>query len=192
MSQNTYRKRFWVVISLLILFIAAAGSAAVLSFVSYTGRHERSCRQCHPLIYQLWKDSQGHPAALTTCSQCHARGRTIAPAEFLADDDLTAGLCLSCHEIVLDIGYEIQKQIVKFNHRRHIHEGMVCVDCHRASGHEYMTGGTNRPSIGECQGCHFREFQGPPENQNCLNCHDVLLAPGKGSPLKRAWITSNE
>jgi len=184
MSKTKFRRRFWVIIGTLVLLICTAGGAAVLTLVRYSGRHERSCRQCHPLIYQLWKDSKGHPAQETSCFECHANSHPMVPTEYLADDSLTADRCLGCHEDILDIGYEIKKKIVKFNHRQHIHEGMDCVDCHRSAGHEYMTDGTNRPSILQCQDCHFREFEGPPKNQKCLNCHDVMLAPGKENPSK--------
>jgi len=179
MPKIKRRREFWVVITILFFLICAAASAAVLTLVRYSGRHERSCRQCHPEIYQLWKSSKGHPSQETSCFECHAHNHPLVPPEYIADDDLTAVRCLDCHEDVLDFGYQIKRKIVKFNHRQHIHEGLDCVDCHRTAGHETMAEGTNRPSISECQDCHLKEFQGPPRNQQCLNCHDVILAPGK-------------
>jgi hypothetical protein len=180
MTKTRHKKSFWVLFCILVFLICVGGSGAVLSLFRATGRHERSCRQCHPEIYQLWKDSKGHPANQTSCFECHAGRHLLVPPEYIADDDLTSETCRNCHEDVLDSGYQIKKKIVKYNHRQHIHEGLDCVDCHRSSGHEYMTEGTNRPSIQHCQDCHFREFEGPPKNLKCLNCHEVLLAPGKG------------
>ena len=179
MPRLKYRRPFWIIVSLLVLLVLAGGSGVVLTLVWYSTRHERSCKQCHPQIFQQWKESKGHPAQETSCYGCHAETHPTVPPEYLADDDLTSQRCLECHEVVLDFGYSVKKKVIKFNHRQHIHEGLNCVDCHRSAGHEYMTDGTNRPSIQQCQDCHFREFEGPPKNQKCLNCHDVLLAPGK-------------
>lgn len=177
---------------LLLLFIAAGCVTAFL--VRYSATSERVCRQCHPELSELWKNSNGHPADQTSCYQCHSREFTIspgggnilrhardqlAPPEYLADDELTSQRCLDCHEDVLEPDYVIKKKVIQFNHRYHRGEGLDCVDCHRTAGHEYMTGGTNRPTVTECLDCHIREFEGPPLSQKCLNCHDVLLGPGK-------------
>jgi hypothetical protein len=115
----------------------------------------------------------------------HARDQFVPP-EYLADDELTSQRCLDCHKDVLEWGYQIKKKVIKYNHRIHRQEGLECVDCHRTAGHDYMTGSTNRPSIPECVECHIREFNGPPKSQKCLNCHEVMLAPG------RTWITAGQ
>ena len=103
----------------------------------------------------------------------------LAPPEYVADDELTSERCLDCHEEILNLDYKVKRKVIKFTHRFHIQEGLNCVDCHRTAGHEYMAKGTNRPSIRECLDCHRREFEGPPKNQKCLNCHDVMLTPGR-------------
>jgi hypothetical protein len=92
---------------------------------------------------------------------------------------------LDCHADVLVWGYQVKKQVIHFNHRIHREEDLDCIDCHRAAGHVYMKNATNRPTVLECVECHFREFDGPPKNQDCMNCHDVMLAPG------RAWTVSS-
>lgn len=178
-TKTKYKPPFWAAVCILFFIVIVGGSSTVLTLVRLTGRHERSCKQCHPVIFQLWKESKGHPAQESGCFACHAERHSVVPSEYFADDDLTAKRCLECHENVLDFGYNIKKKVIKFNHRLHIHEGLDCVSCHRSAGHEYMTEGTNRPSIPQCRDCHLREFEGPPKNQKCLNCHDVLLAPGK-------------
>ncbi len=179
MPKTKFKRSFWIYVSFFFLIIFVGGSYIVLSLTRYSTRHERSCKQCHPEIYQLWKDSKGHPFRETSCFGCHSSSHLVVPPEYLADDALTSERCLACHEVVLEYGYTFNKKIIKFNHRQHIHEGQKCVDCHRSAGHEYKTDGTNRPTIVECQDCHFREFEGLPRNQKCLNCHDVLLIQGK-------------
>lgn len=194
MSSPKYKKKGWVFLSLLILIVLIGGGSIGAYLIRYSGTNERVCGQCHPEIRELWQNSKGHPAGQTTCFQCHSpEGRIIpkgwnlvkhsrdqlVPPEYLADDILTSQRCLDCHKDVLDLGYKVKKKVIKFNHRFHHQEGLDCVECHRTSGHEYMRGGTNRPSISECLECHRREFEGPPKNQKCLNCHDVMLAPGK-------------
>ena len=179
MPRTRYRRPFWIIVGSLILVLLIGGSSAVVTLARYSTRHETACRQCHPQIFQLWKESKGHPARDTSCFDCHAEPHAVVPDEYIADDDLTSKRCLECHEDVLEFGYMIKKKIINFNHRQHIHEGSDCIDCHRSAGHEYMEDGTNRPTIRECQDCHYREFEGPPKNQKCLNCHEVLLVPGK-------------
>lgn len=172
--------------------MAVAGLAAYL--VRYSATSNRACAKCHPELVELWKKSEGHPAQKTGCYQCHSQafkipplewnilrqGRDqLVPPEYLADDELTSQRCLDCHQNVLYLGYELKKKIIKLNHRIHNDEGLSCVDCHRGTGHEYLNGGSNRPSASECLGCHHKEFEGPPKSQKCFNCHEVILAPGK-------------
>ncbi len=165
---------------ILIILLGVGGSVAYL--IRYSAMSEKVCEQCHSELIELWRKSSGHPAESTTCSECHSRGKRLIPfvsPEYLADDELTSQRCLECHEDVLEWGYRVKKQVIHFNHRIHKHEDLDCVDCHRTAGHEYLSGGTNRPSVPECLECHIREFFGPPKNQKCLNCHDVMLAPGR-------------
>ena len=177
MAKVKYKRRFWTVLSLLILAGMIIGGAGIGYFVHYSATNHRVCAQCHPELVQLWRDSKGHPSHTTSCYQCHSDH--LVPPEYLADDYLTSQRCLDCHEDVLELGYNIKKKVVKYNHRIHRQEGLECVVCHRYAGHEYLSGGTNRPSIPECIQCHVREFDGPPKSQKCLNCHDVMLAPGR-------------
>lgn len=194
MSSPRYKKQFWLLVGLIVLVILIGGGMVGAYFVRYSATGELVCRQCHPEISELWRKSNGHPADQTGCYECHSRALEFAPKgwnvikhardqfvppEYLADDELTSQRCLECHGDVLNLGYKVKKRVIKFNHRFHYGEGLDCVDCHRQAAHEYMTGGTNRPSIFECLDCHLREFEGPPKNQKCLNCHDVMLAPGK-------------
>lgn len=194
MPLPKYKKQFWLVISIGIVVLILAGGGLSVYLVQYSATSERVCLECHPDIIGLWKESNGHPADLTSCYECHSPGRKvlpsdwnlgkhlrdqIAPPEYLADDLLTTQRCLDCHPEVLDPGYTVKKRVIKFTHRYHIDEGVDCVDCHRTAGHTYMTGSTNRPGIKECRDCHFKEFTGPPKSQKCYSCHDVILTPGK-------------
>lgn len=189
-----YKKQFWVIICLMVIVILIGGGGVIAYLVRYSATDERVCGQCHPELIEMWRKSNGHPAEKTKCYECHSQGLKIipkewnlikhardqfVPPEYLADDELTSQRCLECHIDVLDLGYELKKKVIKFNHRFHIGEDLDCVDCHRRAGHEYMAGGSNRPSVLECLECHRREFEGPPKNQKCLNCHDVMLVPGK-------------
>lgn len=193
MAPSRYSKRFWMVFSLALVLILGGAVAGVAFLVRYTATSGRVCAQCHPQQTEKWKTSKGHPAAITACYACHSKGLEVipkewnifrhardqlAPPEYLADDTLTTQRCLDCHKDVLMLGYAVKKKIVKFNHRFHYGEGLQCVDCHRTSGHEFMSDGTNRPTVSECLECHRKEFEGPPKNQKCLNCHDVMLVPG--------------
>jgi len=194
MCALSYKRQFWTILSLLILFILIVAGGGIGYLIRYSATGEKVCKQCHSELIELWKSSNGHPADSTKCYECHLRGmKTIpsdwdilrhardqfVPPEYLADDELTSQRCLDCHLDVLEWGYQIKKKVIKFNHRIHRQEGLECVDCHRTAGHDYMSGSTNRPSIPECVMCHIREFNGPPKNQKCLNCHEVMLAPGR-------------
>jgi len=189
-----YKKKFRIIIGLALVALIIAVASLSAYFIRYTATSNRVCSKCHPELIELWKKSDGHPAQKTRCYQCHSRafeiaprewnilrhGRDqLAPPEYLADDKLTSQRCLDCHQNVLDLDYRLKKNIIKFNHRIHNSEGLNCMDCHRGTGHEYLKGGTNRPSALECLGCHHKEFEGPPKNQKCFNCHQVILAPGK-------------
>jgi hypothetical protein len=177
MAKYKYKKRFWLILSLIIFVILIVGGGSIGYLIHFSATNEWVCAQCHPELVDLWKNSKGHPAHSTSCHECHSGH--IIPPEYLADDSLTSQRCLDCHEDVLELGYTLKKKVIKYNHRIHRQEGLECVDCHRYSGHEYLSGGTNRPSIPECILCHIREFQGPPKNLECLNCHDVMLIPGR-------------
>ena len=194
MSPLRYRKKFWIVLALATLVLLAGSGGITAYFVRYTATSESSCKQCHPELTELWKKSNGCPANQTKCYECHSRIQKshsrdwnlirkardhFIPPEYLADDEVTSQRCLDCHADVLNFGYTVKKKVIKFTHRFHDEEGLICVDCHRTAGHEYMTGSTNRPTIEECLPCHRREFEGPPQNQKCLNCHEVMMVPGK-------------
>ena len=194
MSARKFKKKFRLLFAFFILILLISAGYVTAFLVRYSATSERVCRQCHPEHSELWRKSNGHPWDQTSCFQCHSLEFTfkpegwnvfqhfrdqLAPPEYLADDKLTTQRCLDCHLDVLELNYIVKKRVIQFNHRYHRDEGLECVDCHRSAGHEYMTEGTNRPSVTECLECHIREFEGPPKNQKCLNCHDVMLAPGK-------------
>jgi nitrate/TMAO reductase-like tetraheme cytochrome c subunit len=194
MSSPKYKKQFRIISGLIALVIIVGGGGVASYLVRYSATSELVCRQCHPEISELWRESKGHPSDQTKCYECHSRGLEFTPKdwnaikhardqfvppEYLADDTLTSRRCLECHKDVLNLGYKDIKKVIRFNHRIHDGEGLDCVDCHRQAAHEYMTGSSNRPSINECLECHLREFEGPPKNRKCLNCHEVMLAPGK-------------
>jgi hypothetical protein len=194
MLLSKYKKPFRTLFFLMVIVIVLVGGAGVAYLVRYSTTYDQGCARCHPELIVPWSMSKGHPAEETGCFQCHSRGIEIipkqwniirhtrdqlVPPEYLADDELTSQRCLDCHEEVLNLGYQVKKKVINFTHRYHFDEGLICVDCHRMAGHEYITGSTNRPSILECLECHRREFEGLPMNQKCLNCHEVMLAPGK-------------
>ena len=194
MYARKFKKKFRLLFALFILILLISAGYVTAFLARYSATSERVCRQCHPELSELWIKSNGHPSDQTSCYQCHSREFTfkpegwnvfqhfrdqLAPPEYLADDGLTSQRCLECHLDILEFNYQVKKKVIQFNHRYHRDEGLECVDCHRSTGHEYMTEGTNRPSVTECLECHIREFEGPPKNQKCLNCHDVMLAPGK-------------
>ena len=176
MSALKHKKRL-AIITLMCSAVLVAVAAGVGYLVRFSAANETVCAQCHPELVELWKSSSGHPAHTTSCSACHSD--RFIPSEYSADDPLTSQRCLDCHEDVLKLGYVVKKKVIKYNHRIHRQEGLECVDCHRNAGHEYLSGGTNRPSVTECIACHIKEFDGPPKGMECLNCHDVMLAPGR-------------
>jgi len=175
MGLRRYRMRFRLIICISLLILLAFAGYVTAYLVRYSATSERICRQCHPDLSPLWRESNGHPADLTDCYQCHSRSFKLVPEGWNifqhARDQIV--------QDVLDLNYKIKKKVITFNHRIHYGEGLECVDCHRTSGHEYMTGSTNRPTVSECLLCHIKEFEGPPKNRKCLNCHDVMLAPGR-------------
>lgn len=177
MSPFKYKKRYWTILTLLILVVLIVGGGSIGYLVRYSATNENVCAQCHPELVDLWKNSYGHPAHSTSCFECHSN--QFIPPEYSADDSHTSQRCLDCHQDVLELGYIVKKKVIKYNHRIHRQEGLECIACHRNAGHEYLSGGTNRPTISECIACHRREFDGMPKDQECLNCHDVMLAPGR-------------
>lgn len=194
MSARKFKKKFRLLFTLFILILLISAGYVTAFLVRYSATSERVCRQCHPELSELLKKSNGHPWDQTSCYQCHSQEfkfapegwnvfqhfrDQLAPPEYLADDELTSQRCLECHLDILEFNYQVKKKVIQFNHRFHRDEGLECVECHRSAGHEYLTEGTNRPTVTECLECHIREFEGPPKNQKCLNCHDVMLAPGK-------------
>ena len=193
MLFSRYKRHFRRILIISILVIILGSVSLIAYLVRYSSTSTAVCKQCHLELISLWKNSKGHPPEKAKCFDCHSMGfklfpknwniigharDLLIPPKYLADDDLTSQRCLDCHQDVLNFGYQVKKKVIQFTHRYHIQEGLSCVDCHRGAGHEYMEGGTNRPSISDCLNCHLKEFIGPPKNQKCLNCHDVMLAPG--------------
>ncbi|MFQ6070741.1 MAG: cytochrome c3 family protein [Candidatus Aminicenantales bacterium] len=174
-----YKKQFRIALIILLLAVIFGAGAALTYFIRYSGTSTSVCRKCHAELFELWKNSKGHPPEKANCEDCHARKSVLLPAEFLADDELTSQRCFECHQDVVSSGYILKKKVIKFNHRFHDQEGLKCVDCHREAGHEYQRNGTNRPGSRHCLNCHLKDFLGAPKNQKCLNCHQVMLAPGK-------------
>ena len=194
MAVLKYKKPFRAALVLATLTILIGSGSLVAYLVRYSATSEQVCQLCHPELLALWKKSNGHPADQTQCFECHSQAHEIlpkewnifrhvrdnfVPPEYLADDSMTSQRCIDCQEDILNLDYQPKKQIVRINHRYHHAESLSCTDCHRTAGHEYLSGGTNRPSAEECLDCHLKEFEGPPKSQKCLNCHDVMLAPGK-------------
>lgn len=194
MPRRKYKNQFWLILCLSIVIFLTGGGWIVAYLIRYSATSENVCGTCHPEILKQWKNSTGHPAEKTSCSDCHSEGHRvfpnewnvlrfyrdqIVPPEFFADENLTSSRCLECHEDVLDLNHAVKKKVIKFTHRIHFEESLRCVDCHRNAGHEDKTDGTNRPTISQCLPCHLKEFLGPPKSLKCLNCHDVMLAPGK-------------
>ncbi len=177
MSAVKYKKRFWTIILFMSILVLLIVGGSIGYLVRFSATNEAVCAQCHQELIELWKNSNGHPAHSTSCFACHSE--QLVPSEYLADDSLTSQRCLDCHEEVLELGYVIKKKVIKYSHRIHRQEGLDCIACHRNAGHEYLSQGTNRPSVGECIPCHIKEFEGPPKSLECLNCHDVMLAPGR-------------
>jgi hypothetical protein len=177
MRKAKYKKRFWLMLFFLALAVLIVAGGGIGYLAHFSAANEKVCAPCHPEVFDLWKNSKGHPAESTTCFECHSDH--LIPSEYSADDPLTSKRCLDCHEDVLELGFTAKKKVIVFNHRIHHQENLECISCHRNAGHEDLPGGTNRPSISECMPCHLKEFNGPPKSQKCLNCHDVMLAPGR-------------
>jgi hypothetical protein len=177
MAAQKYKKRFWLILSLVIITVLLVVGGGVGYLVHFSATNVIVCAQCHPEIVDLWKNSKGHPSQSTSCFQCHSPH--IVPSEYVADDSLTSQRCLDCHEDVLELGYTVKKKVIVYNHRIHRQEDLECVECHRNAGHEYLDGSSNRPSITECLPCHRKEFEGPPKKLDCRNCHEVMLVPSR-------------
>jgi len=194
MPFKLYKKKFWLITIIAVCIVVFGVGAASVYLVRYSGTSTKVCASCHPVVTSIWQDSHGCPPEETSCIECHSAGSKIipenwnilrhvrdqiVPPEYIADKDLTSRRCLDCHGDVLDFGYESPKKVIQFTHRYHIEEGLDCADCHKNAGHAYMSGGTNRPTIMECLPCHVKEFTGAPKSAKCLNCHEVMLVPGK-------------
>ncbi|UCE18420.1 MAG: NapC/NirT family cytochrome c [Gemmatimonadota bacterium] len=98
------------------------------------------------------------------------------PTHMTAREERIGENCMQCHASVLD-GSHTTSGIVALNHRVHLEEDMMCVDCHRNISHDTMTARTYRPPKSVCYECHLRDIDvGSQQDQSCMHCHRIILS----------------
>ncbi len=168
-----YRKIGLVVVAALVV-IALIPLYLVMSDAVQSG--SLTCERCHPEPYASWKSSKEHPASVS-CSQCHAgapHAKSIPPG-FLADNRQVDPHCLRCHEEVRQL-VDVKRKLIKVSHRRHLDEGLACLDCHRYIAHgNGSISQTNRPPKKACYPCHVLQIDGSSQDTGCRMCHLIIL-----------------
>ncbi|MFB0532115.1 MAG: hypothetical protein ACETVU_00430, partial [Desulfatiglandales bacterium] len=84
MSSRRYKKQFRIIAGLIVLVVLIGGGGVASYLVRYSATNELVCRQCHPEISELWRESKGHPADQTRCYECHSQGLEFIPKDWNA------------------------------------------------------------------------------------------------------------
>ncbi len=154
----------------LVAFGGAVLLLPILWLIQYSSSAPSVCVRCHREEGRLWRASRVHPVKVG-CEECHRGERTMdaTPATLNAH-------CLRCHGEVRGQVWEALRTVpVKFSHRYHLQEGLVCTDCHRRIVHERSSPGTNRPLKADCLPCHLREMEWGEWRGACDRCHYIAL-----------------
>jgi nitrate/TMAO reductase-like tetraheme cytochrome c subunit len=177
-----------------------AGMAGFFWFARTIKTTPYECATCHPEITEMWKGSQGHPAAQVTCYECHAPHAAppesanvpalvrdeLIPPRYYSADELVEARCEGCHPKMREAETEVKK-VIKVNHKVHLVTAkdtqgkplaMRCLDCHRNITHDKAQIETNRPTM---EGCFAGQCHPKDRNKdNCRRCHYQQLAePGQ-------------
>ncbi len=156
------------------------------------------CATCHPVLTELWRESQGHPADRVTCYQCHARHAELPesanafgyvrdrliPEGYAAFEERVEARCEGCHTDIRSKTEENRK-LIRINHKVHLAKtdpqgnplDLGCLDCHRSIAHDKAEVPTWRPRMYGCftGDCHRKDRN----KDNCRRCHYQHLAePG--------------
>jgi nitrate/TMAO reductase-like tetraheme cytochrome c subunit len=177
------RKEGWIAITLIIVFIVAALSAATIMYTSTP----RFCSSCHIMEtrYVSWKYSDH--AGFTTCLSCHAepgpigeikahlagsrylysflRGR-VSRSILMAD--VPNENCFKCHEKAQLPEKPAGGAVHDTYHTIHTAKGLYCVECHGGLAHATMLPVKARSAMTLCQRCHQ---QGASAFIACATCH---------------------
>ncbi len=133
------------------------------------------CTDCHQTVDESTTGTNDLLPKMSTCFDCHED----------AQDD-----CSMCHEnskekrIVLP---RIEKYSPKFNHKRHIIEGVSCLKCHEGINEkESVSGNIHLPVMVDCMNCH----ETPATIAGCYKCHatNETLTPDNHA---QAWISQH-
>jgi len=170
-----------------IVIVAALAAVAMVPLylvMSHTVQSTSiTCQRCHPEPYATWKASREHPVSIA-CRQCHAGhpdARSMPPG-FLADDRQVNAHCLSCHRDVTEL-VDVKRKLIKVSHRRHLDEGLGCLECHRYIAHAGPVYQGNRPPKKACYPCHVLQIDGSSEDAACRMCHHIILTTPGGVSL---------
>ncbi|MHB8766617.1 MAG: hypothetical protein ACYDA8_20090 [Deferrisomatales bacterium] len=190
----------------LIAVLALAGLVVFFVGARHINTTPSQCASCHPEVTAMWKRSQGHPAGVVTCHECHGQHAEVPagpnifafvrdqliPEKYFSADERVEGRCRGCHEPILSADTE-QKKLIRVNHKLHLtgvdaqgrpvaFEGrpleLKCLECHRTVAHDKAQVETNRPTMAGCftGDCHRKDRN----KDNCRRCHYQHLAePGQ-------------
>jgi uncharacterized membrane protein len=163
---------------LLLIVLVVAATLVIYFFVQHEVQSASlTCKRCHFELYKTWQASKEHPPSLASCRQCHGGSPMAAsmPPGFSGKNEQVNAHCLVCH---LDITEQVQveRKLIKISHRRHIDEGLGCVECHRTVAHAAPVFQSNRPHKEACYRCHIREIDGSEKDRSCNMCHYIILS----------------
>lgn len=171
-------------ISIIILVVAVA-IPIYIALSNATQATSFTCKRCHAEPYATWKASTEHPVSIA-CRECHAghpEARSTPPG-FMADDVQVDPHCLGCHEEMVE-KRDVDRKLIKISHRRHLDEGLGCLDCHRYIAHGVPSSQSNRPPKKACYRCHILEIDGGVEDRSCQMCHHIILTTPGHHPSSR-------
>jgi nitrate/TMAO reductase-like tetraheme cytochrome c subunit len=159
-------------IALLVLIIF---TSLALTGCQFVATNPRACQDCHPNLYDMWKESKVHPKSKSDCEDCHVKARYQSKPLYLAAPSTVNNHCESCHEDVFEQIQVEKVKLIKISHKRHLNENITCFTCHRNVAHDKETPSTYRPRKKVCLSCHLREIEGSPQDEACMMCHYIIL-----------------
>jgi hypothetical protein len=142
------------------------------------------CVTCHSKVPTSESATDSLIPAPTTCDGCHGTDHSN-PNAVLAGTKVR-GQCAFCH-----MGYapgdgnrvaplEIPRPNLNFTHKKHISQGIRCVQCHGDVGQLEQASRDSMPRMAGCFGCHqAADSAGPHAAKSaCTTCHLRELGEG--------------
>jgi hypothetical protein len=133
------------------------------------------CTDCHETVDESTSGADDLLPKMSACFECH---------DDVQDD------CSFCHKNSKDkriVLPRITTYSPKFNHKKHVDEGVSCIKCHTdINQKESVSAGVHLPVMSDCMNCH----ETPATIAGCYKCHTTneTLTPESHA---QAWISQH-